>query len=332
MNQGTNYPARLPSDISVLLGRGDGTFATEIRFSAVAQPVRVAIADFNGDGKGDLAVTSETDVWDNLPGQVSTRLGRGDGTFDAGQVFTAGKGVFEVVAADIDGDDRIDIVAGHRGVYQSEFVLGDLSLFLGDGAGRFEAGRRIETGGSPIYLADADFNLDGRIDLVTANSSEDASILFGRGDGSFEAPERFGILDYPAGIAARDLNGNGRADLVAVGQDSFVVLPNQIAPPNTPPRASIAAPASVECSGSEGITVVLGGSGSFDPDSDSEDSNGIVLYQWYLDPGTPAGPPPRRRSSSPCATPYHPSCRSRRGHPFYGRPTIGSYRCALPCR
>lgn len=222
---------------------------------------------------------------------MSTWLGRGDGTFDAGQVLTAGKGVFEVLAADFNGDDRIDLVANNRGVIQSEFVLGDLSLFLGAGAGSFEAGLRIETGGSPIYLADADFDLDGRIDLVTANSSADASVLFGHGDGSFEPPERFGIMDYPAGIVARDLNGDGRADLVAVGQEDFVVLPNQISPPNAPPEASIAAPTSVECSGPDGAAVVLDGSGSLDPDSVSEDSSGIVQYEWFLAPGAPGQAP-----------------------------------------
>jgi len=121
------------------------------------------------------------------------------------------------VSADFNGDGRIDLAVNNRGTIRTEFESGDVSVFLGRGDGSFDQGLRIETGGSPIHLARADFNGDGQIDLVTANSSEDASILIGRGDGTFEAPERFGIQDYPYGLAAGDVNGDGGADLVAAG-------------------------------------------------------------------------------------------------------------------
>lgn len=276
VNQGTTYPAYVPADISVLLGRGDGTFAPEVRFSAADHPIKVAIEDFNDDGHGDLAVTSEADLFDDLPGQVLIFLGRGDGTFDPGQSLSAGKGVFEALASDFDGDGRIDLAVSNRGVILIEWALGDVSVYMGHGDGSFEEGRQVETGGSPVYLAEADFNSDGRVDLVTANSSEDASVLFGRGDGMFEAPQRFGIQDYPSDIVARDVNGDSRPDIVSVGQESMVVLSNRSTPPNTPPRALIDPPAAVECSGPDGAAVTLNGSGS----SDQEGS--ITRYEWFL--------------------------------------------------
>jgi hypothetical protein len=280
VNQGTTYPAYEPADISVLLGRGDGTFAPEVRFSAADHPIKVAIADFNGDGHEDLAVTSEVDVFDSLPGQVGIFLGRGDGAFDPGQSLTAGKAVFEVLASDFDGDGRVDLAVDNRGEIVSEWALGYVSVFMGRGDGSFEEGRQVETGGSPVALTQADFNSDGQVDLLTANSSEDASALLGRGDGTFEPPERFGIQDYPSDIVARDVNGDGRPDIVSVGQETMAVLTNQSAPPNTPPLASIDAPMAVECSGPDGAAVTLDGSGS----SDQEGS--ITRYEWFLVQGT----------------------------------------------
>lgn len=295
VNLGANYPTRVPADISVLLGRGDGTFAPEVRLSPVAYPVRVAIADLDGDRKGDLVVTSEADVFDNAPGYLSIFFSRGNWTFSSGQVLVAGQGAYDVVAADFNGDGVTDLVADNRGVILSEFDGGDLSLYLGLGAGSFEAGRRIATGGSPVSLSKVDLNLDGKIDLVTANSSEDATVLFGRGDGTFEPPERFGILDYPSGILTEDLNFDGLADLVSVGQAQLVVLLNQMEPPGNPPLAYIDAPLFVECIGPFGALVTLDGTRSFDPDVLPGGSNGIVKFEWVenLGPGeTPIGTGP----------------------------------------
>lgn len=282
VNQGANYPVRLPADISLLLGRGDGTFALEVRFSGVSDVINTAIADFNGDGMGDLAATSESDLWDSVPGELNVFLSLGGGAFDAGRVMTAGKAVFGVVATDVNSDGRTDLVVNNRGVIQREWESGDLALFLGRGDGSFEAGSRIETGGSPIYLEQADVDLDGRIDLVSSNSAEDASVLFGGGDGTFAPPERFGTQNYPYAFAAGDLNGDGRPDLVALGDSQIVVLLNRIEPLNTPPHASINSPASAECGGPAGAAVVLDGSASVDPDGPYGGSDYIVKYEWFL--------------------------------------------------
>src|SRR5205823_3032072 len=63
------------SNISVLLGKGDGAIQTAVNYGAGAGPQSVAVGDFNGDGKPDLVVANA------LSGNVSLLLGKGDGTF-----------------------------------------------------------------------------------------------------------------------------------------------------------------------------------------------------------------------------------------------------------
>jgi hypothetical protein len=90
----------------VLLGNGDGTFdAQEISPVAHAHSMLVA-GDFDGDGRLDLAITPSPD---GGPGAVSVLLGNGDGTFQTEEHFLAGVQPTSIVAADLDGDGRLDL-------------------------------------------------------------------------------------------------------------------------------------------------------------------------------------------------------------------------------
>jgi hypothetical protein len=227
VNQGRSLPPRYPRNVSVLLGTGDGSFLPEVRLSAVPFPIMAAIADFNGDGRGDLAVSSEESLFDEIPGQVYIFLGRGDGHFDPGPVLDSGEGAFEVMARDFNADGKVDLAVNNRGSSRTGSPGGDVSIFLGTGQGDFAAARHVPTAGSPIYLDAADFDLDGRLDLLTGDATGDASVLMGRGDGTFAPAARFLIKEAPEDIAASDLNGDGAADIVAQVGTSIVVLLNR---------------------------------------------------------------------------------------------------------
>jgi len=86
--------------VSILLGNGDGTFAPQMTFSTDSIALSIGAADFNGDGKTDLAV---------LNGGIM--LGNGDGTFQPPSTMFTGTGrkIF-VTAGDFNGDGRLDIV------------------------------------------------------------------------------------------------------------------------------------------------------------------------------------------------------------------------------
>src|SRR5207244_724963 len=138
-------------------------------------------ADFNRDGRPDLAVATRT--------SIVVLLGRGDGTFQALAPFPASEAPFDsdpaefnsnrLGAGDFNGDGRIDLACANDD---------EVSVFLGDGRGRFTlAGRvRLPDGSLAAALTVGDFDNDGRPDLATANrGTGDVSILRGRGDGTF---------------------------------------------------------------------------------------------------------------------------------------------------
>jgi large repetitive protein len=79
-------------------------------------------------------------------------------------------------------------------------------------------------GDGPASVAVADFNGDGRADLVTANSGDDTvSVLLGNGDGTFQSARTFSVGNYPDSVAVGDFNGDGRMDIVTANKNSDTV-------------------------------------------------------------------------------------------------------------
>jgi FG-GAP-like repeat len=87
--------------VSVLLGKGDGTFASAVVYPTGVAPGSIAVADFNGDGRLDLAVANDT--------SVSVLLGRGDGTFQAAVNYPARGQATGVASGDFNGDGKLDL-------------------------------------------------------------------------------------------------------------------------------------------------------------------------------------------------------------------------------
>src|SRR5205814_1803716 len=105
----TNFDS---SDISVLLGRGDGTFEPQRRFDATSAPYSLDVGDFNGDRVPDLvAIDSHAGTQNST---VAILPGRGDGTFQPQQTFTALTGgsfpLSTVRVADLNNDGKLDLV------------------------------------------------------------------------------------------------------------------------------------------------------------------------------------------------------------------------------
>jgi hypothetical protein len=138
--------------VSILLGKGDGTFISGGIFFAGTYPVSVTIADFNGDGNPDLTVTS-------LDNTVSVLLGTGNGSFTPGPSFATGNSPPYIAAGDFNGDGKLDLAITDT---QDQTV----SVFRGDGKGNFQLHSMYVVSYYSNSLIVTDFNGDGKLDII----------------------------------------------------------------------------------------------------------------------------------------------------------------------
>ncbi len=220
-------------DVSVLLGNGDGTFGFPVNSPASGYVRALAVADFNRDGKLDAAVLAV-----NTSTQLVILFGNGDGTFSLGQTYNVGFSPTCIASADINGDGIPDLIVGNsdgldpvHGVSTPSSVV----VLIGNGDGTFKSPTTTVAGAGIVSIAVADFNLDGKADVVISNSEwNDVSLLLGNGDGTFQAPMQFylgtdniGSYTFPSGaLAVADFDGNGSPDVAVASTTSITVLLN----------------------------------------------------------------------------------------------------------
>src|SRR5262249_26010114 len=111
-------------EVSIFLGRGDGTFALKATCAVMSEPSSIVAGDFNSDGRLDLAVTNTN--WNDST--VSVLLGDGDGTFAPQVTYAAGRSPDAIVVGDFDGDGHLDLAVT---------ASGEVSVLLGRGDGTF---------------------------------------------------------------------------------------------------------------------------------------------------------------------------------------------------
>ena len=199
--------------LSVLLGNGDGTFGTPIEYTSNLLSIystSIAVADFNGDGKLDLALTDSL----GPSNDVAIVLGNGDGTFqDPPLLYSAGLLPTGVISLDMNGDGKPDLaVAGGYGVL-SYFSL---TTLINRGDGTFANPASLPVLQSPYSAVAGDFNGDGHVDIATTSFTQagGVSVLLGKGDGTFQVHVDSPTGQSPTVIAAGDFNGDGKLDLV----------------------------------------------------------------------------------------------------------------------
>jgi hypothetical protein len=225
---------------------------------AILDPFALAIADFNEDGKPDLAVASAV--------RVFTLLGHGDGTFAPapGSPMLVPSPPYDDLATPLAGPITVGDFdhSGHLGLAVAEANNEAAVILLGIGDGTFlsSSAAFAQSRGDPISsVGAADFNADGNLDIAfTSEASGVSSLVLGYGRGAFNAA---GVLqnvlgvtgEFASGLAVGDFNADGKLDVVMSSTGTAVI------------------PAS-------GIVVSLGnGEGTFTPASGSPISLGKSL-------------------------------------------------------
>jgi hypothetical protein len=188
----------------------------EAEYSVGIATTAATHADFNSDGKVDLAMASHG------TSSVNVLLGKGDGTFqDSLNTNLVGRPGADLFAADLNGDGHPDLV-----VAQASFSL--VSILMGNGDGTFETpvNHALTTDATPEVLAPADFDGDDVLDFVSSSVGTSSLTFFkGAGDGTFTPGPEVTQPHPPAGLAALDVDEDGTMDLAYTGVDgAFVVV------------------------------------------------------------------------------------------------------------
>jgi len=223
------------SRLNVILGNGDGTFQTPITLNIAASnffPQAIAVGDFNGDHLLDVAVWAVNATSANS--EVHIYLGNGtgsltySGTYSASNSSTFSPGPNSFVAADLNGDGKLDLVA--MTPYNGVFV------FLGNGDGTLQTPVAYTTVctsniGNCGALAVGDLNGDGKPDLALQTNDTTGggmSILLNNGNGTFGTatyyPAGIGGVIAAGGIAIGDLNGDKKPDVVVTASNIGVIV------------------------------------------------------------------------------------------------------------
>jgi hypothetical protein len=179
----------------MLLGNGDGTFRPGASYPGESSPSAIAVGDFNGDHKLDIAIANF------LISEISVWLGNGDGTFQPAVNYAANFPI-GVTTADLNGDGKLDLIAVH---FDGSPGPAGAIVLTGNGDGTFQPGAFYPAGTETRYIAVGDFNGDRKPDLAVANyGGDDAIILLNTGVASFSpttplsfSPQLIGTTSVP---------------------------------------------------------------------------------------------------------------------------------------
>src|SRR5262245_48707658 len=144
--------------VSVMLGKGNGTFGAAHNYAVGAAPYSLAVGDLNNDGKPDIVTADAGDS------SISVLLGNGKGGFGPALNYSVGTMPYSSVAlADFNGDGKLDAA-----VFGNNQVGSTVGVLLGNGNGTFAAARIYAAAAGAVTILAADFNGDGKVDLLTA--------------------------------------------------------------------------------------------------------------------------------------------------------------------
>jgi hypothetical protein len=170
------------------------------------------IADFNNDGRRDVAIPANS-------GGLAIRLGDGTGALGAQTAYASNGSVKALDVGDMNGDGRLDVVTAN--------TTSAVNLFLGNGDGTFEKFGLWTLSSLPNSdVAVGDLNNDLKLDVAVSqlsNGLNRVAVLFGNGDGTLQAPAFYPVGVWAQGVQIGDLTGDGWNDLTVDNRNGLSV-------------------------------------------------------------------------------------------------------------
>jgi len=208
-----------PFGYQVILNDQNGSLSppgTVVDLNPVASgllSIQIAVGQLNEDVDDFLDFA----IADNVGNRVIVGFNDGNANFETFQLLTGARTPFYVTARDLDGDNKIDLLAAEsRGVVP----------FFGDGSGNFESARRIRTGSDAGGVAVVDIDGDSDMDIVVANGgspqAQGLSVVRRNEDGTYADPENYPTPGTASFVAAANLNLDDKPDVVTVHNNQTV--------------------------------------------------------------------------------------------------------------
>ena len=245
------------STVSVLKNNGDGTFAAPVDYAVGPNPTELRVADFSGDGKPDVVcIAAQADF-------VTVLHNDGAGGLFNRHDYPVEEGAGGVDVGDYDGDGFIDFAVAS--------LMGGVHVYRNTGNGAFVLWAHFAVSFGPTHIASADFNSDGRLDLVIGDT--DVAQLFlnnGTGFAAGVLVDNFG--DGVQGVATGDFDDDGKPDFAVTGRSLSVYR-------NLGGGASFAKTAYLACENQSGIkTADMDGDGTIDITVSNYLANSVSVY------------------------------------------------------
>src|SRR5690606_23717861 len=186
--------------LSISAVHADVTLGPRVDYPVQSSPREAVLADFDGDGHLDAAVTNA------FGGSISILTNDGTGACSTVHLPISGLGAGEptsIASGDFNEDGHADLVVGNQ--YSDNFAL-----LLGNGDNTFGASTLVPVANYAFTVAVGDVNEDGHLDVASGSRHrQDIAIHLGNGDGTFAAPVTFAMDLSVFDVHLTDLDGDG---------------------------------------------------------------------------------------------------------------------------